>query len=442
MKARLILLFMCLLGCQTQKVASTTAPSAAFTLLQPEKRTLQKVVEQPGRIEGFEQTPLFAKLPGYVKKWSADIGDVVKEGQLLAELSIPETEEELKQKEAAVGLAVAQVEQARKSFAAAKANIERAEAGMRQAEASKTRATANLIRWRTELGRQRNLVGGAIAASEFDVTTDAFRTAEAAVAEADATIDLSKASRTAIVAEADKAEAQILVAQAQQQLAEADRRRVAVLVGYSRITAPFAGVVTKRQVDTGHFVQAPSGSTATSVQPLFHVVRTDPVRIFVDVPEVDASFVDKGMMAVIRVQSLQEQELIASVVRVSWALDTLTRTLRAEIDLPNADGRLRPGMYVTARITMTRPQVLSVPTSAVAVLQDQPYVVVVEEGKAHRVKVRLGLKTKGFVELLAKQQPAKDASQPPVWTSFTGSESLVSSNLAAIEEGQQITVKK
>ena len=116
-------------------------------------------------------------------------------------------------------------------------------------------------------------------------------------------------------------------------------------------------------------MQPPSGTTATSVQPLFNVVRTDPVRIFVDVPEVDAPFVDKGMPTTIRVQSLQEQELSAPVVRVSWALDTLTRTLRAEIDLPNGDGRLRPGMYVTARITMTREKAMSIPTTAVAVEQ-------------------------------------------------------------------------
>jgi RND family efflux transporter MFP subunit len=285
-------------------------------------------------------------------------------------------------------------------------------------------------------------VGGAIAPSEFDVTTDAFHVAEAAVAEADATIDLSRAAKSAAVADADRAEASVLVALAQQQLAEADRRRVLALLNYSKITAPFAGIVTKRQVDTGHFVQAPSGTTATSVQPLFHVVRTDPVRIFVDVPEVDAPFVDKGSPAVIRVQSLQEQEFNAPVVRVSWALDTLTRTLRAEIDLPNTEGRLRPGMYVTAKITMTREKALTIPASAVATQNDQPYVVQVDNGKARRVPVRLGLRTKGFVELLTKLEPASDANQPPNWVKFTGTESLAGANVAAIDEGQSVAVKK
>ncbi len=442
MKLWPLLILVGLVGCHPQKQTAATLAAPAITIIHPEARTLQKVVEQPGRIEGFEQTPLYSKLPGYVKKWSADIGDVVKEGQVLAELFIPEAEEELKQKEASVGLATAQVEEARKAFAASRANIDKTDAGIKQAEASKTRATANLVRWRTELGRQRSLVGGAIAQSEFDITTDAFRAAEAALVESEAAIDFSKASKTAASADADKAEAQVLVAQARLQLAEADRRRVAALLAYTKITAPFAGVVTKRQIDTGHFVQPPSGTTATSVQPLFNVVRTNPVRIFVDVPEVDAPFVDKGMPTTIRVQSLQEQELSAPVVRVSWALDTLTRTLRAEIDLPNGEGRLRPGMYVTARITMTRDKAMSIPTTAVAVQNEQTYVVVVENGKARRVKVRLGLRTKGYVELLTKLEPSGDPAQPARWIKFTGEESLVGANIGVIDDGQTIPTAK
>lgn len=442
MKRLYLMLLIGFTGCTQQSASPSAATGAGVAVIHPERRTLQKVVEQPGRIEGFEQAPLFSKLPGYVRKWTADIGDVVKAGQVLAELHIPETEEELKQKEAVVGLATAQVEEARKAFAAAKANVEKSDASIRQAEASRVRANANLVRWRTELARQRSLVGGAIAQSEFDVTTDAFRAAEAAVSEAEASVDLGKAAKIAASADADKAEAHVLVAQAQLQLAEADRRRLAVLVGYTKIAAPFDGVVTKRQIDTGHFVQAPSGSTATSVQPLFHVVRTDLVRIFVDVPETDAPFVDKGMPATVRIQALQEQELNAPVVRVSWALDTLTRTLRAEIDLPNNEGRLRPGMYVTARITMTRDRAMSIPSTAVALQQDQPFVLVVDQGKARRVKVRLGLRTRGFVELLAKQESTGEAGQSARWAPFTGEEILVGANLAGIEDGQTLVIKQ
>jgi HlyD family secretion protein len=436
MKTWLLVLLLLLTGCQPAKPGTTSSVAAlAVVIIQPEVRTIQKIVEQPGRIEGYEHTPLFSKLPGYIKKWSADIGDVVKSGQVLAELYIPEIEEELKQKEAAVGLATAQVEQARKSFIAAKANVEKADAAIRQAEASKTRAVANLVRWRSELARQKNLVGGAIAPSEFEMTTDAFRASEAAVAEAEASIDLSRAARSATVADADKAEAQVTVALAQQQLSEADRRRVAALLNYTKIVAPFNGIVTRRQIDTGHFVQAPSGTTATSVQPLFHVVRTDLVRIYVDVPEVDACYVEKGIPVSIRVQSLQNKELSAPVARVSWALDTLTRTLRAEVDLPNPEGLLRPGMYVTARITISREKALSVPATAVGLQQDQPFVVMVEDGKAKRVRVQLGLRTKANVELL-QQWGGSD------WKPIDTTMKLVASGVGALENGQSLAEKK
>jgi len=95
MKPWPLLIVFALVGCQPPKQAAATLAAPTITIIHPEARTLQKVVEQPGRIEGFEQTPLYSKLPGYVKKWSADIGDVVKEGQVLAELFIPEAEEEL-----------------------------------------------------------------------------------------------------------------------------------------------------------------------------------------------------------------------------------------------------------------------------------------------------------------------------------------------------------
>ena len=210
---------------------------------------------------------------------------------------------------------------------------------------------------------------------------------------------------------------------------------MAALLGYTKIIAPFSGIVTKRQIDTGHFVQAPSGTTATSVQPLFHVVRTDLVRIFVDVPEVDAPHVDKGMPASIRVQSLQNKELSAPVARVSWALDTLTRTLRAEIDLPNRDGRLRPGMYVTARITISREKALCVPASAVGLQQDQPFVVMLDDGKAKRVRVQLGLRTKTNVELL-QQWDGK------AWKPIDTTMKLVATGVGAVENGQQLSEKK
>ena len=99
-------------------------------------------------------------------------------------------------------------------------------------------------------------------------------------------------------------------------------------------------------------------------------------------------------------------------------------------------------MYVTAKITMTREKVMSIPGTAVAVQNEQTYVVVVENGKARRVKVRLGLRTKGYVELLTKLEPASDPAQQPRWIKFTGEESLVGANIGVIDDGQAIPTAK
>jgi HlyD family secretion protein len=138
---------------------------------------------------------------------------------------------------------------------------------------------------------------------------------------------------------------------------------------------------------------------------------------------------------VIRIQSLQGKELTAPVVRVSWALDMLTRTLRAEVDLPNSEGRLRPGMYVTAKITMTREKALCVPASAVGLQQEQPFVVMLQEGKAQRLKVQLGLRTKSYVEVLTRW----DGS---AWKPMETGVQLVSAAVNAIEDGQALGIKK
>ena len=120
--------------------------------------------------------------------------------------------------------------------------------------------------------------------------------------------------------------------------------------------------------------------------------RTDQVRIFVDVPEADAPLVKDGGPARVLVQALGDRNLPGRVTRSSWLLDDRTRTLRAEIDLPNTDGILRPGMYATARIPVSRPETLTLPTSSVFLQDDQAWVVRLVANKAVRTPVRLGLR--------------------------------------------------
>jgi multidrug efflux pump subunit AcrA (membrane-fusion protein) len=414
-------------GCGRGDAATPAkAPAAEATEVgigRPERQTLRVTVEQPGQIEGFEQAPLYAKVAGYVQKICADIGDRVTAGQVLAELSVPELQEELHQKEAAVAPAQAEVTDAERALAAAEASLKKAEAALNLAEAGQIRADASYARWQSEYDRVRRLLPrGAVDESTADQTRDQLKSAEAAR-------DESRALR-------DRAASTVKVNEARRRVAEADRRYTVALLEYTQVRAPFDGVVTRRPVDVGHLVQ-PSAGPASGT-PLFVVVRTDPVRIFVDVPEADAVFIHDGTPARVGVQALSEQEFEGRVRRSSWVLDNQARTLRVQIDLPNPDGRLRPGMYATARLATERPGVLTLPASAVLTLDDQPSVFRVEDGKALRTPVKVGMRQGERVEVLQKQTAPARRGEPGAWARFTGGEEVVLRHPVVLQDGQEV----
>jgi HlyD family secretion protein len=165
----------------------------------------------------------------------------------------------------------------------------------------------------------------------------------------------------------------------------------------------------------------------------------DPVRIFVDVPEADAASVNDGDAARVRVQVLGDRQIRGKVTRNAWALNARTRTLRAEIDLPNADGTLRPGMYAHAAITVERANAWTLPVSAVATQGDQAYCYRVEDGKAVRTPVKVGIRDKDVVEVLKKQTKA-DGPGDDAWEDLTGDEQIVQGGLGALADGQAVTV--
>ena len=139
---------------------STTAASATVssetptvTTVRPERRSVRHSLEQPGQIEGFEQTPLYAKISGYVRKLNVDIGDRVRKDQVLAELSVPELEEQLRQKEALVAQARAEIENSKRMTLTAEATVGRSQAAVKLAQAGVTRADANFAYWKSESER-------------------------------------------------------------------------------------------------------------------------------------------------------------------------------------------------------------------------------------------------------------------------------------------------
>ncbi len=389
-----------------------------------------RAISQPGAIQAFEQTPIFARIPGYVSKWSVDIGDVVRKGTLLAELWVPDMVSELNLKKE-------QVEQAKKGLAVAEAQVVTARALIKEAEASLGRAQAANDFWKGQNERFGQLVDKSVLDKQtHEETTKQFRAATASLAEAEAKILTARAMLQEREATRQKAEVDI-------RAATAARERQDDLVRYATFVSPYDGVVTRRNINTFDFVQPP---TAGKGEPLYVIERRDTMRIIVDVPETDAVWVAKGTKATVRVLALQGREFPGVVARTSYALDRATRTLVAEIDLANPQDQLRPGMYVHATLQASRDKVLTLPASAIVKVGDvnvgyQYFCYLVVEEKVRRTQIEIGARNEQFVEVVQKQIPGNPAGAPLEWRAFTGSEKVVRGNLAGLKDGQAVDAK-
>lgn len=385
---------------------STPAPSVLrVTTVKPTKTTLKRVTEQPGRVEPFEQAPLFSKVAGYVEKVHVDLGDKVEAGDMLVELSVPELRDELKQKLALHSQSQSEVVQAQAAIGAAEAQEETAKSGIAEAEAGIERIEALFARARDELQRIEQLAQmNAVTSKLVDEAKSTFRGADAGRREAAARVASAKTAAAGQRSLVQKSEADLAAAQARVQVADASVRQAQTMLAYAKIAAPFAGSIATRSIDVGHFI--PAGS-AKSAEPLLTLVNTKTVRVKVDVPEGEATFTRPDASATIRVQALPGGRFTGKVSRVSASLNEATRTLRAEIDVPNPEGRLIPGMYVTVSLTVAeRPDVIVLPTSAIGGKSDpKPFCFVVESGKLTKRELTLGLEAAGQVEITSDLDP-------------------------------------
>jgi HlyD family secretion protein len=413
--------------------AVANAPS--ITVVKPAKKAINRVIEQPGAVTPYEETRLFAKLACFVRsigvdantKRPIDIGGTVKAGQILAELAIPETEEEAKQKAALVKQAEAEVNQARKGMAASAAGVASAQAMVNEAKAGLSRGQALYDRWKSESERISGLVkSGVIDSQTRDETTNQFKAAEATRNEAAAKVASAEAEVRKAEADHGKAAADVAAAEAKLEVSKTEVARLAALMGYTRIAAPYDGVVTRRDINTGDFL------SGAGKQAAFTVARLHPVRVVVHVPEADAGLVAEGLAARMTVQALPGRVLEGKVARTSWSLDPGARTLRTEIDLPNEKGVVRPGMYVYARITAPLPEAWAVPAAAVGKMGDDSIVYFVVEGKAVRTPVQ-ALRGDGVYTQVSRYQ--RSGAEP--WIEFGGSE-ILAMPAAALTDGQEI----
>lgn len=348
---------------------------------------LSKTLDVAGEFLPFQEVELHAKVAGYIRHINVDIGDKVRAGEVLATLDVPELS-------AQVEGATAGVQQTRDQIARAKSDIVRAQANhdalhaaaMRLKEASAARP-------------------GLIAQQELDDANAKDRAAEAA-------LDAAKSSLSAM----------------QQQLgvSQADQKRVSALEDYSRITAPFSGVVTWRYADTGALIQA--GTSNASSMPVVKLAQVDVLRLRLPVPASLVGYVHLGDTATVHVQSLG-LTFPGKVARTTDALDPATRTEQVEIDVPNKNGKLDPGMYADVSLAIqSAPDALVVPIQAVDQSGVHPFVKVVDnDGRVQKRTVQLGVTTPTEAEILG---------------GVSAGDKVIVAQLATFETGETVTPQK
>jgi RND family efflux transporter MFP subunit len=345
-------------GAGDPSVESDHVPYAAVA---PARReTIATTLSIAGQFIPYQNVELHAKVAGYIKNISVDIGDHVHQGQVLAVLEIPEL--------------VAQVDEAKAAVHHAEEEIQRAHSDVSRAQADNVALHANAERLiNTDKARP-----GLIAQQELDDATAKDRSSQAQV---------------------DAATSALAAARQQLEVAKADEEHYSALSNYARITAPYDGVVTWRFSDTGSLVQA--GTSNTSGLPVVTVAQVNVLRLRIPVPESLASKVRIGDSADVHVQATGEH-FTGKVERFTDSLDTSTRTMQVEIDVPNPNYHLQPGMYADVRLSAnSRPNVLTVPIQAIQRGENKTTVLVLDpQNRVQSREVEAGVESSNNVEIL------------------------------------------
>lgn len=274
----------------------------------------------PGTLQGFIQSPIYARAGGYVKRWTKDIGSRISKGELLAEIETPEIDQQLSQ----------------------------AIAARQQAAASLELAQSTSARW--EALRKKD----AVSQQELDERRSASAQAGANLA-----------------------------------AAEANVQRLRQLENFKRVVAPTDGVITRRNVDTGDLIDAGAGGGLTRA--LFVVTQTDPLRLYVNVPQTYAQLVRPGQSVVVTQAELRGQKFQGVVARTAASIDAASRSMQVEISLPNPAGTLLPGAFVQVALPLAASRGFSIPNNALVIRGDGVKVAVVDaQGHVHLKPIQLG----------------------------------------------------
>jgi RND family efflux transporter MFP subunit len=380
--------------------ADDSGSEPVVDVLHPIAGGIPRTTVQPGSAHSFQSADLFAKQSGYLKTQAVDIGSLVKHGDLLAELDVPELVEELERDKAQLRQAEAEVQQAEAGIVAATAERKAAEAYVVQTQASVKRCQSERQFREKQYRRIQELHSlNSIEARLVDEALDQMQAAESAELAAESTVVTAQQQVAAAAARVGRAEADLSVAKAKMQVSQATVKRTSVLVAYTKITSPYDGIVTRRSFHPGDFILAADHGGEV---PLLSVDRIDRIRMVVLVPDRDVPYVQAGDPAIVLFDALPDMKFNGKVARVAGSENPQTRTMRVEIDVPNTQGLIRDGMYGQVEIELEKRLAgVRIPSACLAgdSKAGSSKVFVVRHGKAYLVDVKIGKDTGALVEI-------------------------------------------
>ena len=315
-----------------------------------------------GEFKPFQDVDVHAKVAGYVQKIYVDVGDHVKQGQTLAILEVPELAAQLSGADAAVRRA--------------KEDMRREQGDVQRAQSAHTAAHSMYVRLKQASEQQKGLV-------------------------AQQELDDAQAKDLETEAQVSSAQAALSAAGQQVEVSVANQKQYNAMSNYTRIVAPFTGVVTVRYADTGSLVAAGT-SSSTQATPVVRIAEVSKLRLVLPIPESIAAQIHLGDPVKVRVQALNK-DITGKVSRFTNSLDMQTRTMETEIDFANQSGELMPGMYTETQLVLAqRPSTLSVPLEAVTQSGDRTTVLMVTpQSTVEQRQVTLGLQGQSRVEVLS-----------------------------------------
>jgi RND family efflux transporter MFP subunit len=357
----LVIALPCLVFVSCKGNQQDSGPPATASVAPVKRGDLSSTLTVAGEFQPYQEVELHAKVSGYVRRINVDIGDRVRNGEVIATLEVPELN--------------AQVAAAQAEIRHSDSEIARAQNGVALAEAD----YAALHAAYTRLSEASNRRPGLIAAQELD-------DARAKDQDAEAKINVAKSALEA--------------AKEQLGISQAESQRVKSLQDYSVVTAPFTGVITMRYADVGSLIQAGTTSDTQSM-PVVKLAQSDLLRLRMPVPEEDVPFIKAGGDVQIKLQA-NGKTISSKVIRFTRELTSSTRTMLVEVDVPNPDLTLSTGMTAEATIVLqSQTNILTVPAGALLKGDGEAYVFIVDSaGRVQRIPVVVGIKGPDRVEII------------------------------------------